>query len=287
MSNVSHKQKIIALFPNMSRPDIKQVANSIIDFLTKQKVKVVMDDEHAKTFGIPKLSSVPLKNVDVVITLGGDGTILRLVHRHPDLTSAIMPVNMGGLGFMADITLEEVTESLKKLLLGNYKIEKRMALEGFLGGNNCIAINDIVIHRGANPSLTDLAIYVDDIYLNTFSADGIIFSTPSGSTAYSLSAGGPILTPTLKAIVVTPICPHTISNRPLVLLPKNEFRVEFISNHQPIQVIYDGFPSSPMSKGDSLLIKLSDKEYNFVRMPSHDYFSTLRSKLNWSGKLKI
>jgi len=149
------------------------------------------------------------------------------------------------------------------------------------------AVNEIVIHRASNPCLVDLAINVDEHYLNTFSADGVIISTPSGSTAYSLAAGGPIVTPELNALILTPICPHTISNRPIVLYPKNEITIEYKSNHAPVEITFDGFPCFSINAGEVITITLSQRLFRLVSMPGHDYFSTLRNKLGWAGKLRI
>ncbi len=278
---------IIAIFPNTSKNQTCDIARSINEFLSRQNITVVTEDENVALIGAKPLSSVNIKDVDFVISLGGDGTILRLIQRHPELQAPIMPINMGGLGFMADITIDEIFPSLKNLLEGNYRIQARIAMEARLDNAVNFAVNDIVIHRATNPCLIDLAIYVDDRYLNTFSADGMIIATPSGSTAYSLSAGGPIVTPELKAFVLTPICPHTISNRPIVLMPEHEVRVEYISTHQPIEISYDGFPNAAMTTGDTLHITPSKRSFRLVCMPNHDYFTTLRTKLGWAGKLRV
>lgn len=277
---------IVALFPNASKPDVAPVAREIKQFLLQHQVEVVAEDENAALLDCPPLSSVKVEDINFVITLGGDGTILRLVHRHPELQAPIMPINMGSLGFMADITLEEIIPSLTNLLEGKYQIQTRMVMEGQWQKNKKIAVNDIVIHRATNPCLIDLAIYVDDRYLNTFSADGIIIATPSGSTAYSLSAGGPIVTPELNAFIITPICPHTISNRPIVVMPERHLRIEYLSPYNPIEVTYDGFPCYFMAKRETLHVQRAQRSFLLVTMPTHDYFSTLRTKLGWSGKLR-
>src|SRR5262249_14775531 len=124
-------------------------------------------------------------------------------------------------------------------------------------------------------------------YLNTFSADGVIISTPSGSTAYSLAAGGPILTPELNALVLTPICPHTISNKPIVLRPEKEIRGEYNSEHAPVEITHDGIPCFTMNTGEKLTITHSDRLFRLVAMNDHDYFATLRNKLGWTGKIRV
>jgi len=278
---------IIALFTNIKKTHSSDISRKILDYLNSHGVAVVSEPDVAEAIGAKALASVDPAAIDYVISLGGDGTILRLTHRHTKITAPIMAINLGSLGFLADITVEEIQPSLKNLLEGNFTIQNRIVMDGVTKNNDAnFAVNEIVIHRAGNPCLVDLAMYVDDLYLNTFSADGIIISTASGSTAYSMAAGGPILTPDLNAFVITPICPHTISNRPIVLLPEKEIRVEYISQHDPVEITYDGFPHSTISTGETLVIKRSQRKFRLVCMPNHDYYATLRTKLGWAGKLK-
>lgn len=219
--------------------------------------------------------------------MGGDGTILRLAHKYRHLDAAILGVNVGHLGFLADVPISDIYPSLQDLISGAYRIEERVMIQGeSLAGEQCFAVNDIVVHRAKNPSLVEIAIHVDGLYLNTFEADGIIIATPSGSTAYSLAAGGPILTPTLDALVVTPICPHTISNRPLVLTPNREIQLQYLSEYEPVEVRADGLSPQLLQTGEVFRITRAKKNFKLVSLLRRDYFSTLRSKLGWSGKLR-
>ncbi|MBN9378128.1 MAG: NAD(+) kinase [Chlamydiales bacterium 38-26] len=278
----------IAVFPNMIKKPSREIAGSIVAFLKSQGAVVYAEDHVASIVECKGLSSISDEKIEYMISLGGDGTILRLIHRHPELNAPLMAINFGGLGFMADIQIEDIYSSLESLLKGEVHIDERMMMKGQdETGQTCEAVNDIVFHRAKNPSLIELSIFVDDIYLNTFCADGIIIATPSGSTAYSMAAGGPILTPDLKAFVITPICPHTTSNRPIVLMPEHQIRIEYMSDLEPIEVTYDGFSSFQMKTGEKFYVTLSDKKFRLVSMLHHDFYSTLRSKLGWSGKLKI
>ena len=278
----------IALFPNTLKKQLADTANEIRKFLNQKGIAVYAEEEAAGLIGAKPLSETDPQKIDFVISLGGDGTLLRLVHNHPSLTCPMIGINMGSLGFMTEIPMHDIYPCLENLLAGKYQVQSRLMMQGEnLNKETCLAVNEIVIHRARNPCLIDLAIYVDDIYLNTFSADGIIVSTPSGSTAYSLAAGGPILTPELEAFVLTPICPHTISNRPIVLMPKKEIRVEYTSAHDPVEIINDGFTVFTMSTGQTLRIMPAERRFRLVCLPGHDYFSTLRTKLSWTGKLKI
>jgi NAD+ kinase len=153
-------------------------------------------------------------------------------------------------------------------------------------GQTFVAINDIAIHRSPNPNVVDLAVHLDGTYVNTFSGDGLIVATPNGSTAYSLSAGGPIVTPQIEAMILTPICPHTISNRPLVLMPKKQLQIEYLNDDHPLEVVFDGFSYLSLKKGEALYIGKSQRTFQWIHLHRCDYFATLRSKLHWSGRLK-
>lgn len=278
---------IIALFANMRKRESYTIAKQISNYLKERKVQVVSRDDEADELGVPLLSSVPVQSLDCVISLGGDGTILRLVHNYSYLDAPILGVNLGHLGFMADVPLSDLYPSLDDLIDGEYKIEERVMMEGTtFTGERCFAVNEMVIHRAHNPSLIDLSIHVDGIYLNTFSADGIIVSTPSGSTAYSLAAGGPILTPEINAFVITPISPHTISNRPIVLMPRNTIEVQYLSTYNPVEITYDGFSRYTMNTNEIFSIKKSIRTFKMISLNRRDYFSTLRSKLGWSGQVR-
>lgn len=278
---------IIALFPNESKPQSIPIAKDISEFLRRHGIQIVAREMHAKTLSATSLDNIDPKKIDFMISLGGDGTILRLVHRHPEIEAPLLGINLGGLGFMADIPLDDIYPSLQDLIEGRYTIQSRLLIEGSTSkGDRCRAVNDLVIHRAQNPCLVELAIYVDGVYLNTFSADGLIFATPNGSTAYSLAAGGPIVTPELDAIILTPICPHTISNRPIVLMPKREIQVQYLSAVEPLEISYDGFASLQLSTNEIFTITPSKQRFKIVNLSRHDYFSTLREKLGWQGKLK-
>lgn len=278
---------IIALFPNIHKKAAKNLALGIREFLNSQGVDVVVNDDVADLINAPKLSSVDPDKIDFLISMGGDGTILRLFHSHPDLDAPIIGINLGHLGFLADIPISDIYPSLQDIINGNYDVEERIMMEGETPqGTPCYAVNEMVIHRAKNPSLIDLGIHVDSTYLNTFSADGIIISTPSGSTAYSLAAGGPILTPGLNAFVLTPISPHTISNRPIVFMPKKEIQIQYLSENEPVEITFDGISRHSLQTGEVFRIRKSERMFKLVNIRRRDYFSTLRTKLSWSGKLR-
>lgn len=278
---------IIAIFPHTDRRESIHLAIGIQEYLTSRGATVLAEDEIAEEIGASPLSKYPEEEIEFIISMGGDGSILSLVHRFIHLDAAIIGINLGHLGFMADIPLTEIYPNLQDLVLGNYEIDERITLEGLLPTEEKnFAVNDIVIHRGINTSLVEMAIHVDGTYFNTFVADGLIIATPNGSTAYSLAAGGPIVTPNLDALVLTPISPHTISNRPIVIPADKEIQIQYLSQYEPLEVSADGIIHHELHPGDVLRVNRSEKLFRLVNLTRHDYFSTLRSKLGWAGKLR-
>jgi len=203
------------------------------------------------------------------------------------LEAPILGINMGNLGFMADVPIEDVFVTLDDLIAGNFTVEERMVMSTTTKSKKPLyAVNDLVIHRGANSSLIELELHVDHQYFNTFVADGLVIATPNGSTAYSLAAGGPILSPQLDAYVITPISPHTISNRPVVLDASHTIHLTYMNDYKhPIEIRADGNDSCQIKKDEPVKIAKCSKKFRLVKLKRHDYFSVLRTKLGWSGKM--
>ena len=278
---------IIALFPNTSKKESKSLSLGIVEFLSNKGITVVAEDEEAPLINAKPLSSIDPKEISFLISMGGDGTMLRLAHQYEHLDAPMLGINLGHLGFMADVPISDIYPSLQDLLNGAYKVHERVKIQGeSVNGSRCFAVNDIVVHRAKNPSLVEIAIHVDGTYLNTFEADGVIIATPNGSTAYSLAAGGPIISPDLEALVLTPISPHTISNRPIVLTANQEIQIQYLSDYEPVEVRADGITRHDLHTGDVFRISRHPKNFKLISLPRRDYFSTLRTKLSWSGKLR-
>lgn len=227
---------------------------------------------------------------DIAIVVGGDGTILQAVHQLEDLQTPVLGINTGKLGFMTDVRLDVIHECLKELLEGKYRIQKRVILKAFLkdeDGTERVyhALNEIVIHRAQNPNLVTLKVSVDASYLTSYCADGLIVATPNGSTAYSLSAGGPIIAPELKALVLTPICPHTLSNRPIVLDSSHAVTVDVESGGKNVDLTVDGFVFAKLSCKSRVTIEKAKRNFHWIALERYDYFQTLREKLLWNGAM--
>lgn len=274
---------MIALFPNEKKRHSFETAVEICRFLKKHNVKVVAEDEKAAQIDAIPMSRINPHDIQFLIAMGGDGTILRLAQRYHTLRAPLLGINLGHLGFLADIPLSDLYPSLEEFLAGRYLVEERLMIET-AGPQPLLALNDIVFHRGPNYSLIELRIYSGSTYVNTFTCDGIIVATPTGSTAYSLAAGGPILAPDLEAFVVTPICPHTISNRPLVLPADREIRIEYLSEYPTLDIRADGLEAPPLGPNQSLILRKASHTFPLITLPKREYFSTLRTKLGWSGK---
>lgn len=278
---------IFALFPHHEKKHSFELAKGIVQFFRKAHHQVVTQDNIAKTIGADPISSIDSHQINFIIGMGGDGTILRLFHQYHGIDAPIVGINLGTIGFLSDIPLSDLYPSLEDLMKGRFTIEKRFVIEAHSPADKMLfGANDIVFHRAQNSSLIELAIFVDGTYFNTYCSDGLIIATPTGSTAYSLAAGGPILSPLIDAIVLTPIAPHTISNRPIVLTPNHEIAIQYLTEYdKPIEIRADGCRALPVQTNEMFKIIRSQKTFHLVKLDRHDYFSTLRSKLGWSGRL--
>ena len=261
--------------------------NTIAEFARKAGLELYCEDElqpHA-----PGSKPLDMDAVDVLITLGGDGTLLRGSHLVGDRGIPILGVNLGFLGFLTSIAPAEVTHGLEQLVAGNYLIDERFTLEACVVneqgdcGNVYTALNDAVLHKGGFARVIRLAVFVgkDREEIGSYSADGIILATPTGSTAYSLSASGPIVVPSVDCIIATPICPHSLVLRPLVLPSTEEIRVEIRSSPSDLMLTIDGQDGERVAAGCALLVRKGRAPVRLVRFHGQSFFSTLRRKLHW------
>jgi NAD+ kinase len=197
----------------------------------------------------------------------------------------ILGVNLGGLGFLAEVMVEELKNTVNDLLNDRYTVLERMVLDVVIHKKqqtlSCFALNDVVVDKGASPRLKYIKVMVDNTFLNTYRADGVILSTPTGSTAYSLSAGGPLMMPTMQAIIVTPICPHSLSVRPIVLSDQSHLKVSILPFQDPAYISIDGQSRDVLCQEESVSIKKADFTVKWVSIGRRDFFEVLRTKLNW------
>jgi len=226
--------------------------------------------------------------VDLLIILGGDGTLLSMARAVGDLGVPLLGVNLGGLGFLTATTLDEMFPALETYLEGRMAIEERMLLSARVVRNGqtvCehAALNDVVITKSAMSRIIDLSVSVDGRHATAYRADGLIISTPTGSTAYSLSAGGPILFPTMDAVVLTPICSHTLTNRPIVVPGTDRIEVTLLAD-QEVMATMDGQVGVGLREGDTVEVCKAAARIRLVRFPQKDFFSVLRTKLKWGER---
>ena len=227
--------------------------------------------------------------IDALVTLGGDGTLLRGARLVSGRAVPILGINLGRLGFLTSCRRDEAEIALRRLAAGDYLAERRMQLEGraldTAGGarKRWFALNDVVLHKGGFARVLHLTVSANGDPIGTYAADGIVFSTPTGSTAYSLSAGGPVVVPTVESILVTAISPHTLAIRPLVLPADTELRVHTDDGPDELLVTVDGQVGTTFAVGDTLLVRRADRHALIVRFPGSTFFSVLTRKLGWGG----
>jgi NAD+ kinase len=279
----------VGLVAKYQEPKAAQMVRWLIPWLKKRGKKVCVENGLART-GAHSCSKKELAaKADLIISLGGDGTLLNIAPLVERPEVPILGVNMGGLGFITEVAVDELEAVLTKTLEGDYEVEKRMTLEIRVSGKNRRShkfrvLNDAVITKGARSRIIDLETYVGDDYLCTYRADGLIISTPTGSTAYSLAAAGPILEPTLGAIVLAPICPHTLTNRPIVVRSNASIRVTLRSFGDTVILIPDGQQGLRLNNGDIVEARDYGMPVSLIKLPSRSYYEILREKLKWGER---
>ncbi len=230
-----------------------------------------------------------IEGSDLVISVGGDGTLLTAARCIVDKGIPLIGINLGRLGFLADVTMTDLEKNLQAICSGNYRKEQRFFLQGQLGTNKkvqkkgIIALNDIILHTHKSISMIEFEVFSDGQLINRQRADGLIVSTPTGSTAYSLSGGGPIMHPTLNAIALVPICPHMLSNRPIVLPSDQEIEIRLSQPNMSAEVTFDGQDSIIIGENESIFINRYQKQITLLHPNDYDYFHILREKLKWSN----
>lgn len=260
-------------------------------WLLSRGKKVIVDDRSALAVGIEgrPARDLPLL-VDMIIVLGGDGTLLSAARLVADSgrNVPLFGVNLGSLGFMAEVSLEELYGNLQKALAGKLRSEERMMLDArIIRGSRVVSsyrvLNDAVVSKGAFARMVTLEVTVGDDHLTSVRADGLILATPTGSTAYSLSAGGPILHPTLHCMVLTPICPHMLANRPIAIPDSSIVRVKLASATEGAMLTLDGQVACPVRKNDIIEVRKSKRKATIIKHPTKDYYEILRAKLKWGN----
>ncbi len=277
----------IAVFPNMSKRRAGEIVDRIFSYYQNKNVRLVMPATEARhfrkdEFGLPCVERV---HIDMALSIGGDGTLLGVCRRFREQGIPVCGINLGTLGFLADIEPKELELRLGKILIGEYFVENRLLLSGYIRnelgekflGN---AINDVVISKGVSARMITMSVFINDTHLMDYKADGIIVSSPTGSTAYSLSAGGPILNPTIRALLLTPICAHTFQMRPLVVSEDDEVKIKIITARDLVLTL-DGQESFKVQPTDEIIVRKSRKTAQIVKFADKNYYEVLKAKM-WS-----
>jgi len=279
----------VGLVAKYHEPKAAQTVRWLIPWLRKRGKKVCVETGPVRSGARACSKKEMAAEADLIISLGGDGTLLNIAPLVIRPEVPILGVNLGGLGFITEVAVGELESVLRKTLDGDYEVEKRMTLEVRViskkGRTRKFRIlNDAVIAKGARSRIIDLETYVGEDYLCTYRADGLIISTPTGSTAYSLAAAGPILEPTLGAIVLAPICPHTLTNRPIVVPSTAAIRVTLRSFGDTVFFSPDGQKGVRLNNGDKLEARDYGMPVSLIKLPSRSYYEILREKLKWGER---
>jgi NAD+ kinase len=283
--------KIAIVVKSKKPPEIYREISKYITSLSKRGVEVIVEESMAAVVApdLPSFKEHVPTNTDMVLVFGGDGTFLWAIRLIAELDIPIIGVNIGGLGFLTEVTMDELYHVTDLVLTGKALYEKRMRLCARVFRNDKLiisynALNDAVITKGTIARMISLKTTVDDKYLTTYRADGLIISTSTGSTAYSMAAGGPIVYPTTDTIILTPICPHTLTNRPIVLSPGAQVEIELETDEKDVVITFDGQISSSIGKTDKIKISRSSSYTTVVKSPFRNYFEILREKLKWGER---
>ncbi|MCA1927777.1 MAG: NAD(+)/NADH kinase [Calditerrivibrio sp.] len=281
--------KSLAIVAKPHAENIYNILTRLVGYLKNVNITPLLEERAAYVINAVQSSHQEIRdNADMLIVLGGDGTLISSIRIIDNKEIPILGVNLGRLGFLTETRIEELESTLDRILSGDYKTEQRLKLcsRVLLGGVETFkssVINDIVINKGALARIIDIDVYIDEHFVNTYRADGLIISTPTGSTAYNLAAGGPIVYPTQNNIIITPICPHSLSNRPIVVDGDVEIRLKVKNDDERVFLTYDGQIGKRLTNGEEVVIKKSSYYVNLIVSSNRNYFSLLREKLGWGG----
>lgn len=275
--------KSILLFADVRKPKARDTAESLNDWLRHKKIETRIKDSRQKL-------NERLDHYDLVVSLGGDGTLLLLAERTSESGTPILAIDLGGLGFLATVPPSKAKEALTRILSGNYELDERMMLSASVRKNNRVghrfsALNEVVVHSRIPERMIHLHVSIGEHEAAAYSADGLILSTPTGSTAYSLSAGGPIVSPKLEAFVITPIAPHALSSRPIVVSADEPLSIVSTGTNRKMRLTADGRTSVDLET-EEILIEKATRTCKLI-LAGTDFYHKLKSKLQWTGVSKM
>ncbi len=285
--------KTVGIIGNPTKLSVSAAAGRVVEWCTAHGLELMADEPIADMMpdGIPTVTQDELVNgADMIFAFGGDGTLLSAARRVATAGRAtpIIGVNMGSLGFLTQIALDEFPEVLKNLDPDNLPVSERMMLSVRIEGRDevCLALNDVVIVKGGASRMLSFEARVNGELVTRYAADGLILATPTGSTAHSISAGGPVVAPKVEAVIATPICPHTLSMRPLVIPPSSKVEIDMLSCDELTVVTADGIKAFEVSQGDRVVVERATQRAMFVDVAERSYYEILRTKMRWAGGVR-
>ncbi len=285
--------KSIGIIANPRKPEVKETVQRIINWAEKNKVEFYLGQEltpliEHKEKAFPR-DELPRK-AEVIISLGGDGTMLASARAVGKRGNPILGINLKSFGFLTEIAADDLENTLNRILKKDYRVEQRMVLKAQIvdeDESDLYALNDVVIDKGGVARLIQMHLFDNEEFICSYSADGLIVSTPTGSTAYSLASGGPIINPRLNAIIVTPICPHTLASRPIIFLENDRLKVKVESTGERDAVLTaDGQVARPVKSGKSVILEKAEHTINLIKFPGSSFYDILRQKLHWGARPK-
>jgi len=279
--------KTVGLFPNLSKKNSVRVSNTIVNWFHERDYRVLLPDSAAKSLDANLFSFASgeiFEEIDYAVTLGGDGTLLSLARQLAPYEVPILGINMGHMGFLTEIELSDLYKDLDLFIEKKFLIDTRMMLEARVVRQKqvlekFITLNDAVITKGPFARLIRLKVFAGGAYIDTYPSDGLIVSTPTGSTAYSLSAGGPIINPDMELLLLTPICPHTLRSRSIVISKDDIIKIQVIAEHPETMLTVDGQQGYRLLPGDEVIVKKSDYRTRLIRIKRRSFYDVLRKKL--------
>ncbi len=282
--------KVIGILAKPKFPNMKPTLTQLVAWLRERGKDVVLDSKVAALIGksASRYQGRIADKADMVIVLGGDGTMLNAARLVEERSTPILGINMGGLGFLTEVGGEDLYKTLERVFAKEYTLEERLMLRARLDRRGrqiaqATVLNDVVVTKGELSRMIAMTIAIDGRFVTSLRGDGLILSTPTGSTAYSMSAGGPIVTPSVNALVITPICPHTLTHRPLLVPGTATLAITLTSHDKGAMVTFDGQVGVAVTEGDTVTITSSRHKTKLIRLPERTYYDMLRRKLKWGG----
>ncbi len=287
------KIKCVGVVVKPNHAEARQTACELASWLEKRGINLIgapheqNEETDEKDCGVTAVDAERFKSeADLIVVLGGDGTMISTARLTGDREVLVLGINYGSLGYLTEFRIEEMFDALETILAGNYQSDRRVMLdvEHRRGGETLASgrvLNDVVINKAVLARVIEIEVRLNNLFVNNFRADGLIVATPTGSTAYSLSAGGPIVYPSMNALVLTPICPFTLTNRPIVIPDNAEIELRLNRETEGVMLTLDGQIGYQMNAADRIIIRKSRTSFNLVQPPNRNYFDVLRNKLKW------